>query len=152
MTIISVVDTLSRSTFESFGCLVVTRRPGAIRRPSPSYDWRLSESFVVAELSGRLLVTFMGLVLDTLDRHVSGEAMFKCSVDSALVYNRLVAAKALTHQVTCVVVAHNHPSGASEPSHSDIAVTQKLAKALMLLVHFIVADGRCISLRNLGVM
>jgi DNA repair protein RadC len=53
------------------------------------------------------------------------------------------------------VVAHNHPSGALTPSHSDVAVTQKLSKALklldiQLLDHLIAADGRCISLRNLG--
>ena len=61
----------------------------------------------------------------------------------------------MAYQATSVVVAHNHPSGFLTPSHSDIAVTQKLSKALMLLDirlrdHLIAAEGRCVSLRNLG--
>ena len=35
------------------------------RQPSPSYDWRLFESFIVAELSGGSRETFMALFLDT---------------------------------------------------------------------------------------
>ena len=72
------------------------------------------------------------------------------SVDGAPVYTRVVASGALAHQASSVVVAHNHPSGVLTPSHSDIAVTQKVSKALMLLDHLIVAEGRCVSLRNLG--
>ena len=59
------------------------------------------------------------------------------------------------HHATSVVVAHNHPSGALTPSHSDVDVTLRLAKALklldiQLLDHLIAGDGRCVSLRNLG--
>ena len=68
-------------------------------------------------------------------------------------YNRFL--RAMARQTTSAVVAHNHPSGALTPSHSDVAVTQKLSKALMLLDirlldHLIAAEGRCVSLRNLG--
>ena len=67
----------------------------------------------------------------------------------------LVASRALAHQASSVVVAHNHPTGILTPSHYDVAVTQKLSKALMLLDirlldHLIAAEGRCVSLRNLG--
>ena len=53
------------------------------------------------------------------------------------------------------MVAHNHPSGVLTPSHSDVAVTRKLSKALTLLDirlldHLIAAEGRCVSLSNLG--
>lgn len=77
------------------------------------------------------------------------------SVDSAPVYTPVVASRALAHHATSVVVAHNHPSGVLTPSHSDVAVTQTLSKALFLLEiilldHLIAAEGRRISLRNLG--
>ena len=77
------------------------------------------------------------------------------SIDAVPVYPRVVASRALAHHATSVVVAHNHHSGALAPSHSDVAVTQKLSKALrlldiQLLDHLIAANGRCISLRNLG--
>ena len=126
-----------------------------LRQPSPSYDWRLFESFIVTELSGRSRETFMALFLDTHYRLLSAEVLFVGSVDSAPVYTRVVASRALAHQASSVVVAHNHPSGVLTPSHSDVAVTQKLSKALMLLDirlldHLTVAEGRCVSLRNLG--
>ena len=68
-------------------------------------------------------------------------------------YDRFL--RAVAQEATSAVVAHNHPSGALTPSHSDVAVTQKLSKALMLLDirlldHLIAAEGRCVSLRNLG--
>ena len=56
-----------------------------------------------------------------------------------------------------LVVAHNHPPGVLMPGHSNVAVTQKLSKVLMLvdsrlLDHLIAAEGRCVSLRNLDFM
>ena len=126
-----------------------------LRQPSPSYDWRLFESFIFTELSGGPREIFMALFLDTHYRLLSAEVLFVGSVDSAPVYTRVVASRALAHQASSVVVAHNHPSGVLTPSHSDVAVIQKLSKALMLLDirlldHLMVAEGRCVSLRNLG--
>lgn len=126
-----------------------------LRQPLPSFDWRLFESFVAAELSGLSRETFMAMFLDSQYRLLSSEVLFMGSVDSAPVYTRVVASRALAHHATSVVVAHNHPSGVLTPSHSDVDVTQKLSKALklldiQLLDHLIVAEGRCISLRNLG--
>ena len=126
-----------------------------LRQPLLSFDWRLFESFVAAELSGLSRETFMAMFLDSQYRLLSSEVLFMGSVDSAPVYTRVVASRALAHQATSVVVAHNHPSGVLTPSHSDVDVTQKLSKAqklldIQLLDHLIVAEGRCISLRNLG--
>ena len=126
-----------------------------LRQPLPSYDWRLFESFIVAELSGGSRETFMALFLDTHYRLLSAEVLFMGSVDSAPVYTRVVASRALAHQATSVVVAHNHPSGVLKPSHSDVSVTEKLSKARMLLDirlcdDLIAAKGLCVSLRNLG--
>jgi DNA repair protein RadC len=52
------------------------------------------------------------------------------SVDSAPIYTRVAASRALAHHATSVVIAHNHPSPVLTPSLSDIGVTQKLSKAL----------------------
>ncbi|MGB1175208.1 MAG: JAB domain-containing protein [Luminiphilus sp.] len=126
-----------------------------LRQPLPNYNWHLFESFVATELSGLSRETFMALFLDVQFRLLSSEVLFMGSIDAAPVYPRVVASRALAHHATSVVVAHNHPSGALTPSHSDVAVTQKLSKALklldiQLLDHLIAANGRCISLRNLG--
>jgi len=54
-----------------------------------------------------------------------------------------------------MVLAHNHPSGVSEPSQSDIRITERLKKALQLvdirvLDHVIVGDSiTCLSEQGL---
>ena len=54
-----------------------------------------------------------------------------------------------------MVVGHNHPSGNPEPSEADRAVTQRLLQALglvdiRLLDHFVIGDGRPVSLAERG--
>ena len=54
-----------------------------------------------------------------------------------------------------MVLAHNHPSGVSEPSQADIRITERLRKALELvdirvLDHVIIGDEiTCLSERGL---
>ena len=54
-------------------------------------------------------------------------------------------------------MVHNHPSGSSEPSAADRAVTARLKQALhlvdvRLLDHFIVGEGPACSLARLGAL
>ncbi len=65
--------------------------------------------------------------------------MFQTSV-----YPREVVKKALAHNAAAVILAHNHPSGVSEPSDADELLTNTLKSALALIdirvrVRFIVA-------------
>ncbi|RQW19203.1 hypothetical protein EH196_19400 [Bacillus sp. C1-1] len=51
------------------------------------------------------------------------------------------------------IVAHNHPSGDTEPSKDDIAVTMKLQQAanvfgIRLLNHLIIGDGSFLSMKE----
>ena len=56
-----------------------------------------------------------------------------------------------------VIVCHNHPSGDPEPSRDDIALTKRLAEAatvlgLRLVDHVVFGDGRCVSLKERGLV
>ncbi len=56
-----------------------------------------------------------------------------------------------------VVVAHNHPSGAADPSPEDVRVTKDLAKAgkllgIELLDHIVIGGKSFVSLRERGLM
>lgn len=55
------------------------------------------------------------------------------------------------------VVAHNHPSGLSEPSQADVLLTRRLRDALALvdirvLDHFVIGDGAAVSLAEKGLL
>jgi len=88
---------------------------------------------------------FVCLFLDNQHRLISCDEMFRGTIDSASVYPREVVKAALKHNAAAVMLAHNHPSGVSEPSQADKTITSKLKEALALvdvrtLDHFVVGE------------
>lgn len=62
----------------------------------------------------------------------------------------------LSNSQACIV-AHNHPSGDVDPSPQDMEVTNRLSEACKLmgirfLDHFIVGNGKSLSLREEGLI
>jgi DNA repair protein RadC len=55
------------------------------------------------------------------------------TLNSSLVHPREVFTRAVSGRSAQIIVAHNHPSGVSEPSDDDIALTKRLKKAGELL-------------------
>jgi len=71
--------------------------------------------------------------------------MFFGTIDGASVYPREVIRRALDHNASAVIFAHNHPSGVAEPSSADQQITERLKQALALvdirvLDHFVIGD------------
>ena len=100
---------------------------------------------------------FCCLFLDAQHRLIKFEELFQGTIDGASVYPREVVKKSLAHNAAAVIFAHNHPSGVSEPSHSDERITHKLIKALELvdvrvLDHFIIGEGEAVSMAERGLM
>lgn len=100
---------------------------------------------------------FTCLFLDTRHRVIAAEDLFQGSIDGACVYPRIVAERALRLSAAAVIVAHNHPSGVSEPSLADQAITRRLKDALLLLEirlldHFVVGDGPPVSMASRGML
>jgi len=54
-------------------------------------------------------------------------------LDRVLAHPREVFAGPLQDRAACIIVAHNHPSGNTEPSDHDIAMTQQLVAAGQIL-------------------
>ena len=98
---------------------------------------------------------FMVLFLDTRNRLVASEELFRGTLTQTSVYPREVVRRALHHNSAAVILAHNHPSGASEASQADRQLTDMLKEALSLvdvkvLDHFIVAGRRSVSFAEQG--
>ena len=98
---------------------------------------------------------FACLMLDNRNRVIIFREMFRGTIDGASVYPREVVKQALADNAAAVILAHNHPSGVSEPSQADIRITERLRKALQLvdirvLDHVIIGDEiTCLSERGL---
>jgi DNA repair protein RadC len=108
-------------------------------------------NYLIGELSGRLDEVFGCLFLDNKNRVIRFEELFQGTLDSANVYPRVVARRALELNAAAIILTHNHPSGVAEPSRADIAITHTLQKALQLfnirlLDHLIIGDGYAVSL------
>ncbi|MBU0752812.1 MAG: DNA repair protein RadC [Gammaproteobacteria bacterium] len=89
---------------------------------------------------------FVALWLDAQNRLIAHETLFTGTLTQTSVYPREVVKQALTRNAAAVVLAHNHPSGAAEPSDADQLLTRGLKDALALvdvkvLDHFIVAGN-----------
>jgi len=87
---------------------------------------------------------FMVMLLDAQNRLCHHEELFRGTLTQTSVYPREVVKLALKHNAAAVIFAHNHPSGITEPSRADEALTTTLKHALALvdvkvLDHFIVA-------------
>lgn len=73
------------------------------------------------------------LLLDARHRLIRRLDMFSGTIDAATVHPREVIKAVLSHNASYVVCYHNHPSGESEPSQADRAITQRLKEALGLI-------------------
>jgi DNA repair protein RadC len=109
------------------------------------------------QLASREYEVFMAVFLDTQNRVIAMEELFRGSLRETSVYPREVVKRALHLNASALIFAHNHPSGVAEPSRADEAITRALKQALALvdvrvLDHFIVAAGGGVSLAERGLM
>jgi len=100
---------------------------------------------------------FACLFLDTRHRVIAYDELFHGTIDGASVHPREVVKKALAHNASAVILAHNHPSGVAEPSQADRMITTRLKESLALvdvrvLDHFIVGDGVVMSFAEQGLI
>lgn len=78
------------------------------------------------------------------------------TLDAATVYPRELIKLVLQYNAAAVILAHNHPSGVSDPSRGDEVTTDKIIKALQaidvrVLDHIIVAKS-CYSFAEHGLI
>lgn len=98
---------------------------------------------------------FYVLFLDVQNRLIASEEMFRGTLTQTSVYPREVVKAALQHNAASVMLAHNHPSGVTDPGQADLLLTRTLVQALALveirvLDHFIVAGNQMYSFAEHG--
>lgn len=114
-------------------------------------------SYLKLRLASYPYEVFGVMFLDNRHRLIAWEEMFRGTIDGASVHPREVVRSALKHNAAAVVFAHNHPSGVTDPSQSDLRITQRLKDALALvevrvLDHLIVGEGDGVSMAERGLI
>ncbi|THF60625.1 RadC family protein [Pseudothauera rhizosphaerae] len=142
----AVMELARRALGEEMAERDVLDTPGAVR------DWlRLRLGSLPHEV-------FAVLLLDARNRLIEAVELFRGTLTQTNVYPREVVKLALAHNAAAVILAHNHPSGAAEPSHADELLTASLKQALALvdirvLDHFVVtAHGAPLSFAERGLL
>jgi DNA repair protein RadC len=115
------------------------------------------KAFLTLQLGSHEHEVFAVLFLDAHHHLLKLEEMFRGSLTQTSVYPREIVKRALELQASAVILAHNHPSGAAEPSRADEYLTQTLISALKLvdvtvLDHMVVGHGEVVSFAERGLM
>jgi DNA repair protein RadC len=88
---------------------------------------------VFAHLYGQRKESFCTLFLNIQNQILSFDVMSTGTVNVAAVYPREIVKRAIDLNATRVILAHNHPSGGSEPSKEDIELTKHLKTILAII-------------------
>ena len=98
---------------------------------------------------------FLAILLDTRNQLIRIAEISVGSLDSSIVHPREVFKEAISASAASIIFVHNHPSGDTEASEEDIALTKRLAEAgeivgIEVLDHLIIGGKSHISLKRLG--
>jgi DNA repair protein RadC len=143
--VVAVAELARRSLFEEAAARDALASPQAVR------------DYLRLLLAARPYEVFVGLFLDSQNRLLAAEELFRGTLAQTSVYPREVVKAALARNAAAMIFAHNHPSGVAEPSRADELLTQALKQALALvdvrtLDHFVVAGGRVTSFAERGLL
>src|SRR5262249_48890703 len=84
-------------------------------------------------IGGRAHEVFVCIWLDAQHRVIKFEEPFQGTLTQTSVYPREIVKAALACNAAAVIFAHNHPSGAAQPSQADELLTANLKEALALI-------------------
>jgi DNA repair protein RadC len=92
---------------------------------SPEDIFKNYQSLFKDQVRERFVVFWLSSVNKVLGFEVVTEGL----LNSSLVHPREVFRGAIVASSAAILIAHNHPSGNSEPSQDDIAITKQLVEA-----------------------
>jgi len=142
---VAALELARRSLSEQMKKRSALTSPGAVR------------DYLRLTLAARAHEVFVCIWLDAQHRVIDCAEVFRGTLTQTSVYPREIVKAALAANAAAVIFAHNHPSGAAQPSQADELLTRNLKDALALvevkvLDHFIVAGSQAISFAERGLL
>lgn len=133
---------IARSTSRDVECITSDKDVARIMRPI--FDGMSHEECWV-------------LYLTTSNRLIERQRISQGGVQATVVDHRLIVKRALELLSTQIILVHNHPSGAAEPSTADKTLTRKVKEAaalfdITLLDHIIISSEGTFSFRGEGLI
>lgn len=113
--------------------------------------------YLVREMSGLTQENVVALYLNTKNDIIKNETIFVGSLNTSVAHPREIFKGAVRYSAARVIIAHNHPSGNTDPSEADLAFTRRLVDAgemmgIEVIDHIIIGEQNYYSLREHGIM
>ncbi|MDO4879379.1 MAG: DNA repair protein RadC [Neisseria sp.] len=113
--------------------------------------------FLRLQLGHERVEVSLVLLLNRQNRLIDCVELSRGTVAENTAYVREIVKLALDRYADSLIVAHNHPGGAAQPSPADLEWTARLKQALALvdirlLDHFIITAHQAVSLAERGLM
>lgn len=127
-------------------------------KAGPRLDWPADvRDYLRLKLVDEPNEVFVVVFMDNLHQVLACEPMFRGTINSATVHARVIVQRALALNAAAVILSHQHPSGATEPSNADRTLTHQLEAALALidvrvLDHIIIGKGTPFSFAERGLL
>ncbi|TAM05534.1 MAG: JAB domain-containing protein [Paraburkholderia sp.] len=119
--LLAVLELARRALAEQLDEKPLVDTPGAV------------EDYLRLMIGARPYEVFVCLYLDVRHRLIRPEESSRGSLTRMVVYPREIVRRALMLNAASLIVAHNHPSGAVQPSASDRRLTRVLRETLALV-------------------
>lgn len=100
---------------------------------------------------------FLILSLDSRNNLIRENIISVGTLNANLVHPREVFKEAIDARAASIIIAHNHPSGDSEPSEDDIGITKRIVESgkimgIDVLDHIIITKDKIFSFKGRGLI
>jgi len=129
---------------------------GAAERPVLS-SWQALLDYLRADMAFLAVERVRVLHLNGRNMLIRDDHMGDGTIDQTAIHVREVVKRAMELGSTSLILVHNHPSGAPEPSRQDIAITREIVEATRPLGiavhdHLIIGTEGHSSMRAMGLL
>lgn len=119
---------------------------------SPKDVWGRME-----DIRGSKKEHFVIFYLDSRNQEIQREIISIGTLNASLIHPREVFESAIKNNAASIIVAHNHPSGSTDPSEDDTVISKRLSEAgkildIEILDHIIVSKDEYKSMKELNLI
>lgn len=126
-----------------------------IEEEKPLLSPDMTREFLQGQLTDEEREVFMVIFMDNQHRVIKHSRMFSGTLSHVEVHPREIVREAIKMNAAAVILAHNHPSGHSEPSQADKSITERIIKCcdfmdIRVLDHLVIGRGEYVSFAERG--
>ncbi|OZG31984.1 RadC family protein [Rickettsia endosymbiont of Culicoides newsteadi] len=116
-------------------------------------SWSILIDYLKATMGNMKTEQFRILFLNKKNVLIADEVLSQGTIDQATIYPREIIKRALFNEAGAIILIHNHPSGVSKPSNTDIKLTHKIVETcanvnISVHDHVIIAANEYFSFKS----